>query len=47
LEPADYAEWTARLRQQFADVPLVAVLEGGYLPSRLAAGVLATVAALG
>jgi acetoin utilization deacetylase AcuC-like enzyme len=46
LEPADYAEWTARLRQQFADAPLVAVLEGGYLPSRLAAGVLATVAAL-
>lgn len=46
LEPEDYAEWIARLRHRFPGVPLVAVLEGGYLPSRLAAGVLTTVEAL-
>lgn len=46
LEPADYAEWVARLRAGYPDVPLVAVLEGGYTPSRLAAGVCATVEAL-
>ncbi len=46
LEPADYATWTLRLRERFPAVPIVALMEGGYAPARLAAGVLATVAAL-
>jgi acetoin utilization deacetylase AcuC-like enzyme len=47
LEPAHYAEWTRRLRETFPDVPIAMVMEGGYAPQRLAAGVLATVRALG
>ncbi len=46
LEPEHFAEWVARLRTAFPDAPLVALMEGGYLPSRLANGVLATVQAL-
>ncbi len=46
LEPEDYAKWVSRLRQRFPDVPLIACLEGGYAPDRLAAGVLATVRAM-
>ena len=43
LEPEHYAIWVKRLREQFADVPIVALMEGGYVPARLAAGVVATV----
>ena len=46
LEPTDYATWVHRLRERFADVPIVAVMEGGYAPARLAAGVVATVQAM-
>jgi acetoin utilization deacetylase AcuC-like enzyme len=43
LEPEDFAEWLRRLRAHAPGVPIVAVLEGGYAPERLAAGVVATV----
>lgn len=46
LEPPDYAELTRRLRDRFPEVPMVAVLEGGYRPGRLADGVLALLAAV-
>ena len=47
LEPGHYAAWIERLRDAFPRAPIVAVMEGGYLPERLAAGVIATVGALG
>jgi acetoin utilization deacetylase AcuC-like enzyme len=46
LEPAHYAEWVGRLRDDSPDAPIVALMEGGYAPDRLAAGVMATVRAL-
>jgi acetoin utilization deacetylase AcuC-like enzyme len=46
LEPGHYADLTVRLRERLPDVPIVGMLEGGYVPSRLAAGALAHVAAL-
>jgi len=46
LEPGDYARLTLRLRERLPSAPMVAVLEGGYVPFRLAEGVAATVAAL-
>lgn len=46
LEPDDYAEWVERLRHRVRGVPIVGMMEGGYAPERLAAGVLATVKAL-
>jgi len=46
LEPDHYATWTERLRERFPAVPIVALMEGGYAPSRLADGVVATVNAL-
>lgn len=46
LEPADMATWVHRLRERWPSVPIVGVMEGGYLPTRLAEGVLATVEAL-
>jgi acetoin utilization deacetylase AcuC-like enzyme len=46
LEPEHYADLTRRLRERLADVPVVGLLEGGYVPSRLADGVLAHVGAL-
>jgi acetoin utilization deacetylase AcuC-like enzyme len=46
LEPDDYVTWVRRLRERWPDTPLVAVMEGGYAPERLADGVLATVAAM-
>lgn len=42
LEAEHYAEWVARIRTRFPEVPVAATLEGGYVPSRLAAGVVAT-----
>jgi acetoin utilization deacetylase AcuC-like enzyme len=47
LEPAHYADLTQRLRERLVDIPVVGLLEGGYIPSRLAAGVAAHVRALG
>jgi acetoin utilization deacetylase AcuC-like enzyme len=46
LEPADYATLVTRLRERLPQVPIVALLEGGYAPARVADGVWATVAAL-
>ncbi len=46
LEPEDYATWTTRIRSRWPDRPIVATMEGGYVPHRLAAGVLATVRAM-
>ena len=46
LEPPHFADWVGRLRTAFPSAPIVALMEGGYLPARLANGVLATVAAL-
>ena len=47
LEPAHFAQWVGRFRATFPDVPIAALLEGGYVPSRLADGVLAVAEALG
>jgi acetoin utilization deacetylase AcuC-like enzyme len=46
LEPPHYARWIVRLRERFPGVPIVALMEGGYAPERLAAGVVATVQAM-
>ena len=46
LEPAHYADLTTRLRERLPGVPIVGMLEGGYIPSRLAEGALAHLAAL-
>jgi len=46
LEPDDYATWITRLRTRWPTVPMVGVMEGGYAPERLAAGVLTTLEAL-
>jgi acetoin utilization deacetylase AcuC-like enzyme len=46
LEPAHYGELTRRLRERLPEVPVVGLLEGGYVPARLADGVLAHVLAL-
>ena len=46
LEPEHYAELTTRLRERHPAAPLVGVMEGGYIPARLADGVAAHVRAL-
>lgn len=46
LEPSDCATWITRLQERWPTTPIVAMMEGGYLPERLADGVLATVAAM-
>ena len=46
LEPEHYAELTRRLRERLAPAPIVGLLEGGYIPDRLADGVLAHLGAL-
>jgi acetoin utilization deacetylase AcuC-like enzyme len=46
LEPDHYAELTQRLRERTPEAPIVGVLEGGYIPERLADGVLAHLSAL-
>lgn len=46
LEPPHYADLTTRLRERHPGVPLVGVMEGGYIPARLAEGVAAHVRAL-
>jgi acetoin utilization deacetylase AcuC-like enzyme len=47
LEPEHYAELTRRLRERLPAAPIVGLLEGGYIPSRLADGVVAHVRELG
>jgi acetoin utilization deacetylase AcuC-like enzyme len=47
LEPAHYAMLTLRLRERLPAVPIVGLLEGGYVPERVAEGVAETVGALG
>lgn len=47
LEPDHYARLTLRLRERLPAVPIVGLLEGGYIPERVALGVAATVGALG
>jgi acetoin utilization deacetylase AcuC-like enzyme len=46
LEPEHYADLTQRLRERLPDAPIVGMLEGGYVPERLAAGVAAHLHAL-
>jgi acetoin utilization deacetylase AcuC-like enzyme len=46
LEPEHYADLTLRLRERFSDVPVVGLLEGGYIPARLGEGVAAHLRAL-
>ena len=41
LEPEHYADLTRRLRERLPAAPIVGLLEGGYVPARLADGVLA------
>lgn len=47
LEPDDFASLTTRIRERFPGSPVIGVLEGGYAPSRLADGVVATLGAMG
>jgi acetoin utilization deacetylase AcuC-like enzyme len=47
LEPQHYADLTHRLRHHLPKSPIVALLEGGYAPERVAEGVAETVGALG
>ena len=47
LEPEHYADLTTRLRERLPKPPIVGLLEGGYVPSRVAEGALAHVMALG
>ncbi len=46
LEPEHCAELVGFLRRVAPEVPIIGLMEGGYLPERLAAGVLATLEAL-
>lgn len=46
LEPEHYRTLTLRLREHLPRAPIVGVLEGGYVPGRLAAGVVAHALAL-
>ena len=46
LEPEHYADLTRRLRERLPATPIVGLLEGGYVPARLADGVLAHALAL-
>jgi acetoin utilization deacetylase AcuC-like enzyme len=41
LEPEHYTDLTTRLRNRLPAAPIVGLLEGGYIPERLAAGVAA------
>jgi acetoin utilization deacetylase AcuC-like enzyme len=47
LEPEHFADWTTRLRDRLPSVGIVGMLEGGYVPERLAEGVAAHLRALG
>jgi acetoin utilization deacetylase AcuC-like enzyme len=41
LEPEHYADLTSRLREHLPRVPLIGLLEGGYVPTRIADGLAA------
>jgi acetoin utilization deacetylase AcuC-like enzyme len=41
LEPGHYTDLTTRIRQRLPDTPIVGLLEGGYVPARIADGVVA------
>jgi acetoin utilization deacetylase AcuC-like enzyme len=41
LEPVHYTDLTHRLRERLPGVPIVGLLEGGYVPARIAEGVVA------
>ena len=47
LEPEHYSELTRRLRELLRDQPIVGLMEGGYIPARLAEGAVAHGRALG
>jgi acetoin utilization deacetylase AcuC-like enzyme len=47
LEPEHYRSLTTRLRERLPRIPIVGLLEGGYVPSRVADGALAHIGALG
>jgi acetoin utilization deacetylase AcuC-like enzyme len=47
LEAAHYADLTRRLRESLRDTPIVGLMEGGYIPARLAEGAAAHCRALG
>jgi len=47
LRAEDYADLTLRLRTRLPAAPIVGLLEGGYIPARLAEGVQACLGALG
>ena len=46
LEPVHYTDLTTRLRERLPAVPIVGLLEGGYSPERVAAGVAAHIRGL-
>ena len=46
LEPEHFCLWVDRFRTDFPKIPIAAFLEGGYVPSRVADGVLAVARAL-
>jgi acetoin utilization deacetylase AcuC-like enzyme len=46
LEAPDYADVTERMRTALPGVPIVGLLEGGYIPERIAEGALAHIQAL-
>jgi acetoin utilization deacetylase AcuC-like enzyme len=46
LEPEHYAELASRFRDALPETPILSLLEGGYAPARVAAGVVAHLAAL-
>jgi acetoin utilization deacetylase AcuC-like enzyme len=46
LEPGHYGDMVSALRSRCPEAPIVAVLEGGYAPARVADGVMATLKAL-
>jgi acetoin utilization deacetylase AcuC-like enzyme len=41
LEPVHYTELTQRIREHLPDTPIAGLLEGGYVPARVAEGVIA------
>jgi acetoin utilization deacetylase AcuC-like enzyme len=47
FEASHYADLTRRLRESLRDCPIVGLMEGGYIPARLAEGVTAHCRALG
>jgi acetoin utilization deacetylase AcuC-like enzyme len=47
LEPENFTDLTERLRERLPQVPIVGLLEGGYIPERIAAGVMAHLRGLG